>query len=64
MEYSHNAILPNQTVGVLRKTANIGPAANLPEMEQNDIRYKMTPSVKAINCMESVCPLTYDIYKR
>jgi hypothetical protein len=57
MEYSHNAILSYQTVGILRKTANIAPAANVPEMEQDDIRYKTTPSSNAINRMASVCPL-------
>jgi hypothetical protein len=64
MEYSHNTILPYQTAGVLRKTANIAPAANLPEKEQDDIRYKTMPSINAINRMASVCPLKYDIYKR
>ena len=64
MEYSQNAIIPYQTVEILRKTANISPAANLPEMEQDDIRYTTTTSVSAITHMASVCRLTYDMYKR
>jgi len=63
MEYSQNAIIPYQTVEILRKKANISPAANLPETEQDDIRYT-TPSVSAITHMASVCRLTYDMYKR
>lgn len=64
MEYSKNAILPYQTVEILRKIANIAAAANLPDMEQNDIRYTTTPSVSTINHMANVCRLTYDMYKR
>lgn len=59
MEYSYDAILLYKTVGVLRKTANIAPAANLPEMEQDDSRYKTTHSINAINHMASVCLVTY-----
>jgi hypothetical protein len=56
MEYSHNAKPPYQTVGVLRKTA-----ANLPEMEQDGIRYTTMSSFDGINHMTYVCALTYGI---